>query len=85
MAMLRPSYGNNPLQRTMLRGNSFIASLQSHVQSLRRTRSQLLGGPKHKARRASQQIAPWSKLLEGRELDLMRGWIGLTRVMLEQV
>ena len=69
----RPS--ENPLQRTLRRGMTSIASLRPYAQSLRRTGSQLLGGSKNSIRQATsplagepvigQQIAPWSKLLDG--------------------
>ena len=70
-----PKLPKNPLQRTLLRGMSSIASLRPYAQSVRRTGSQLLRGPKNRVRHATnpaagevpigQQIAPWSKLLEG--------------------
>ena len=70
-----PSLSENPLRRTLRRGITSIASLRPYAQSLRRTGSQLLGGSKNSLRQATspmagetvvgQQIAPWSKLLEG--------------------
>ncbi|KAK2467490.1 hypothetical protein APHAL10511_000345 [Amanita phalloides] len=59
----------NPLQKTLRKGMRSISSLRPYAQSVRRT------GPKSSLRRATsslatevpigQQIAPWSKLLEG--------------------
>ena len=70
-----PRLSENPLRRTLRRGITSIASLRPYAQSLRRTGSQLLGGSKNSLRQATspvageavvgQQIAPWSKLLEG--------------------